>query len=537
MGRTAWGLTAAVTVARLAKAPSAAGIRYRPANSARLPSREGSLPAPRFQHGFANDVFISYTHEDDYQEDGVHWVARFEAELRARLAKVSGQSILTWRDDRLTGSDRFKPEIEEQLFKSAVLVPIVTPSYFHSEWCGAERGKFIERAHAFGGLDVGNKARIVKAAKTRVPLSHYPQELRELLEFRFYVEEPNGTAREFHLSTDPAVRRRFNTVVDDLAQAIDKILRGLEAGVQPGSKGFVYLAETSRDIDAGRDQLRRSLVHRGYTVLPEAPLRLHTGPEAEQLVVRDLAQCRLAVYPIGAAYGPILEECDRSITELQLDTALRDTRDGAFVRMVWVPARIEVVDQRQQQLLGRVRSELPSKGFEILEGPLTEIETHVTDRLERPVAVADASEDDDDEDRPEIYLMCLAADRDAARPVRDWLFAAGFEVRLPPTTDEAYAALHTRRLETADAFVIFWGSADESWLEPLLTELKRAKGLRKGKPILSKAIVLADPATPEKRDYLTRQATLVHGFSPTPLAEALQPLLAELKRVAPGSAV
>ena len=77
---------------------------------------------------------------------------------------------------------------------------------------------------------------------------------------------------------------------------------------------------------------------------------------------------------------------------------------------------------------------------------------------------------DDDEDRPEIYLMCLAADRDAARPVRDWLFAAGFEVRLPPTTDEAYAALHTRRLESADAFVVFWGSADESWLEPLLTE-------------------------------------------------------------------
>jgi hypothetical protein len=259
------------------------------------------LPAPRFQHGFTNDVFISYTHEDD--QAGIHWVARFEAELRARLAKVSGQSILTWRDDRLTGADRFKPEIEAQLFKSAGLVPVVTPSYFHSEWCGAERGKFIERARAYGGLDVGNKARIVKAAKTPVPLSQYPQELRELLEFRFYVEEPNGTAREFHLSTDPAVRQRFNTVVDDLAQAIDKILRGLETGVEPASKESVYLGETSRDIDVDRDQLRRSLVHRGYAVLPDAPLRLHTGPEAEHLVARDLAQCRLAVYPVGARSG------------------------------------------------------------------------------------------------------------------------------------------------------------------------------------------------------------------------------------------
>ena len=130
-----------------------------------------------------------------------------------------------------------------------MLVPIVTPSYFRSEWCSAERAKFIERARAVRGLDVGNKSRIVKAAKTRVPLAHYPQELRELLEFRFYVEEPNGTAREFHLSTDPHVQRRFNTVVDDLAQAIDKILRGLETGARSELEGFVYLGETSSDID------------------------------------------------------------------------------------------------------------------------------------------------------------------------------------------------------------------------------------------------------------------------------------------------
>src|SRR5262245_53002780 len=100
---------------------------------------------------------------------------------------VSGQGILTWRDDRLSGADRFKPEIEEQLLGSAVLVAIVTPSYFRSDWCAAERKKFIERAQADRGLDVGHKARVVKAAKTRVSLDLYPQELRELLEFRFYV--------------------------------------------------------------------------------------------------------------------------------------------------------------------------------------------------------------------------------------------------------------------------------------------------------------------------------------------------------------
>ena len=32
------------------------------------------MPAPRFQHGFANDVFISYTREDDREEAGIRWV-------------------------------------------------------------------------------------------------------------------------------------------------------------------------------------------------------------------------------------------------------------------------------------------------------------------------------------------------------------------------------------------------------------------------------------------------------------------------------
>lgn len=296
------------------------------------------MPAPRFQHGFANDVFISYTHEDDREEAGIRWVARFEAELEARLAKVSGQSIHTWRDDKLSGADRFGPEIEEQLLKSAVLLPIVTPSYFRSEWCNAERAKFIERAKASRGLDVGNKSRVVKAAKTRVPLDRYPEDLRELLEFRFYVEEPNGTAREFHLSSDELVQKRFYTIVDDAAQAIETILRGLETGSVPVSRGSVYLGETSSDIEGERDQLRRSLAQRGYTVLPQAPLRLRSGPEVEHIAKSDLAQCNLAVYPVGAYYGPVPERSgDRSITELQLDTALSDGRNGTLSRMVWVP--------------------------------------------------------------------------------------------------------------------------------------------------------------------------------------------------------
>jgi hypothetical protein len=333
------------------------------------------------------------------------------------------------------------------------------------------------------------------------------------------------------------VQKRFDTVVDDLAQAIATILRALETGTGPASKGFIYLGETSSDIDGDREQLRRSLLQRGYAVLPEAPLRLRNGPDVRRIVARNLKECRLAVYPVGAYYGPVLEGASgQSITELQLETTLHDARNGMITRMVWVPPGLQMMEERQRELLGHIRAELPGQGFEIVERPLTEIETHITDRLERPPSAGYAPAEDP-ADGPEIYLMCVPEDRDSAKVVRDVLFTEGFEVRLPPTTNEAYAALHARRLETADAFVVFWGTADERWLEPVVSELKRAKGLRKGKPILSRAIFLADPPTPEKREYLTRQAIVLPGFSSTALQDALQPLLAELRRSRSGNAV
>ena len=147
--------------------------------------------------------------------------------------------------------------------------------------------------------------------------------------------------------------------------------------------------------------------------------------------------------------------------------------------MVWVPPGIAIAEERQQRLLVRIRKEFPSSGFEIIESPLTEIETHIKDRLERPTPALEPV-DACHEDRAEIYLLCLPADRDAARPVRDCLFHEGFEVRLQPTTDEGAGALHTRRLESADAFLVYWGSADEGVARTRTHRVEESQGPPQG---------------------------------------------------------
>jgi hypothetical protein len=97
----------------------------------------------RFQHGFENDVFISYTHVDDEADVTCRkWVSQFENDLRTRLIQVSGYNVTTWRDNKLGAADRFDGEIAAQVRKSAVLVTVLTPSYFHSDYCRKERELF-----------------------------------------------------------------------------------------------------------------------------------------------------------------------------------------------------------------------------------------------------------------------------------------------------------------------------------------------------------------------------------------------------------
>src|SRR5215831_16956127 len=138
------------------------------------------MPSPRFQHGFAHDVFISYTHADNQPDRQGPWVERFECDLQSRLEVVSGKSIDIWWDKKLGAADLFNDAIRTELENSALLVVILSPSYFNSDYCRRERESFYARTAGDGAA--GNKSRVVKVAKFFVPLEQYPPDLEEMLE-------------------------------------------------------------------------------------------------------------------------------------------------------------------------------------------------------------------------------------------------------------------------------------------------------------------------------------------------------------------
>jgi hypothetical protein len=479
------------------------------------------MPSPRFKHGFTHDVFISYTHADNQPDSRGAWVERFRADLKARLEVVSGHSIDIWWDLKLGAADLFNDAIQSELQLSAVLVTILSPSYFNSEYCRREREFFHAFAERTGQAAIASKSRIVKVAKFFVPLEQYPRDLEEMLEFRFYAPVA-GTSRyrELHLHEDPAVRELYDTRVDDVAQEATAILGAIEARAAAPSRGSVYLAETTSDLLDKRDEIRRYLTQLGYDVMPRTELRLLRGAaELGRFVSESLSKSRLAVHPIGGLYGTVLEGANgKSIVQLQLDLAAE--RNGNLGRIIWVPEGVAALEEAQRPFLKRIHEEYPTRGFEIIEGPLPSLTTHVQDRLDpKPSVTSPASSSRG------IYLICDDQDRGVAKTLRLVLFGEHLDVEWTPLScgDLSIDAQHRKLLERNQAHIVVHGKTTDGWLQDRVRELAERTGFR--------AIYLADPQREDKDDILVRDIELVEGYNPTVPGEALKPVIGKLKSI------
>ncbi|PSN79268.1 hypothetical protein C8B47_12505, partial [filamentous cyanobacterium CCP4] len=266
---------------------------------------------------FERDIFISYTHVDnkslDQEQDG--WISTFHRGLEIRLEQLRGTPIDIWRDIKLQGNDALDESIFKQFPNLALLVSVLSPRYIQSSWCMRELACFLESATARGGVNVGGTTRIFKVVKTYLEAEKHPQGLQDLLGYQFFDVDAAGRPREFNKIYGPEAERKFWAKLEDLAYDIHQTLRMLEAlpdgdtqAVLPAASlpplestpvgtpagKVIYLAETTPDLSAEREKVRRELEQAGHRVLPEQPLP--NPPDFEATVCEHLAQAALSVH-------------------------------------------------------------------------------------------------------------------------------------------------------------------------------------------------------------------------------------------------
>src|SRR5947209_7189329 len=99
----------------------------------------------------------------------------------------------------LLGTTSLNETIEQALEKTAALLCVLSPRYLKSDSCGKEIEHFFKVAGQQRGLQIGDRHRVFKVVKTKIPRAAHPRELQGLLGYEFYED---GTGREFdHIIT------------------------------------------------------------------------------------------------------------------------------------------------------------------------------------------------------------------------------------------------------------------------------------------------------------------------------------------------
>jgi TIR domain len=506
---------------------------------------------------FENDIFISYTHVDDIPllENQYGWVSSFHKLLEAFTKQYIGKDIRIWRDKELRGSDEFTPEIFEQLKKSFVLISIQSPPYIDSKWCNEEVEKFMEITKSQNFSSIKNQNRIFKVLKFYVEREKQLPKNLGSEGYKFYQHDSEQDRfREIRPEFGDKSSQYFSQKIADIVIDINELINearkiayssesivftnSVENNKKPNKniesekiesrdKKNIYLAYTTPELMDVRDKLKRDLSQQ-YIVLPDRPLP-YSAHELELIVRESLERSQLSIHLFGSEYGVPPEASTKSIGELQYKFAYErqmKSQNQEFSQIVWMSPKLEIKDERQQRLIDSLQNTQ-----DCLETGIEELKTIIHKKLKDKIQALPR-----EAEVGPLYIYLIHDQQDTRTdiaPIYNYLNDLGYEVRKPKFSgsESEVRQAHEDKLRECDAFIIFYGKGDEDWLYLQLRDFKKASEHTRGKPILAKAIYIAEPLTVEKEDYRTNEARLIKDFdefSPDLLAPFLKDIEANM---------
>jgi hypothetical protein len=492
---------------------------------------------------FEKHLFISYAHIDNQPltrgQQG--WVSQFHSSLEAMLSMRMGRKVEIWKDEKLSGLDRFGEEILRQFPKTAMLVSVLSPRYVESDWCTREVREFCAAAEQSSGLTFENKSRIVKVIKTPIDNDGLlPPLMHQMLGYEFYTYVDQAPM-ELDSAFGPEMAQKYNLKLAKLAWDIAQFLKKLETagpktnGAPPSpSKPVVYLAECSYDRREVREALQSDLERAGYRILPDSQLPREQADYAAE-VARLIDQSNLSIHLIGSGYGTVLDgPSPKSVVVIQNELAIERSKKG-LKRIIWLPEGTSPRQGEQQQFIEALQKDPQVQfGADLITSDAETLKNAVyaaLRRQEKPATVNGANSLAED-GRKLVYLICDEQDRPSTIPLRKFLKGGGLDVKIPLFEGDAAELRQANSdvLAQCDAVLMFYGAGGEAWKRTVESDLKKMKGYRGEKALPPNFVYLAQPATGDKRDLIDMEEPNVvnglDGFQPA----LIQPLLDALAK-------
>lgn len=490
---------------------------------------------------FEHDVFISYAHlnnrDDEFGQNG--WVAKFHARLKNNLTQMLGRDARIWRDNKLPYGATFSEAIRKRLRKSRVLLCVVSPNYINSTWCIDELREFRLAAEQNGGLFVGEQSRIITVVKSYLPPEQFPPEcdVENALYSEFFetCDDMGGVPLEFGNENGGYKYNEYEKRVRAVAWAIKKVVEELPGDeVTSDISRTIYLAETTSDRSADRNQIKSELEIRNFVVLPNDSLLKDDAEEYRGAVREHLQRSFMSIHLLGKWYGVVPEGAQsKSVIQIQNEEAARrGAADDPFKRLIWIPESLEDLEPSQSAYLTNLReNEEMLSGAQLLEQPFENLKTRVLQVItkERPSPPQD--------NLMRIYLMCDKCDDDSVEPVGRFLYERGYEVIPPPEDEEegGYIKYHKESLLKCDATITVYGKTTFAWVQDRHDDvIAKSKGWGRASNIHCEAILPTDPKTSYKSRIFFKAVKVLpacyDGLSSESLTTSLDAFISELDK-------
>jgi FxsC-like protein len=184
--------------------------------------------------------FLSYAHvppDDADDSDPDLWVRKLFRDLCGHIMHMTDvpRGCSGFMDRSMRAGQIWTTELADSLASCRVFVPLYSPRYFHSSWCGKEWTVFCRRAarHRTEGSR-GEPSAVVPALWAPVEKHHLPDFVREM---QYTHPELGDRYREFGLyglMKVSSYRRHYERAVLELARRI--IAVGERVIVEPGQR-------------------------------------------------------------------------------------------------------------------------------------------------------------------------------------------------------------------------------------------------------------------------------------------------------------
>lgn len=412
--------------------------------------------------GFEYDVFISYAAVDDIEpvaDNGRGWVTMFVRNLEMVLASRLGgrEKLRIYFDRRNLGGNHELQELLEAAGRSALFLAITSPAYSEREWTRRELETFLKGAP--------DSQRLFAAEYLPLdPGETYPQPLSERRRMKFWDVDEMSSFAAMPLTNDHALRNRIHDLADQIKKQLvaintaetarPAIIRAADVIADDGarrSKGIVFLAQTTDDLEEERNQLRRYLEQFGFLVLPAGDLP--GGGEAFRAEIeRDIKQADLYVHLLGPRAGRFPADLEDGYGATQVKVA----REAGKPLLLWRHPELDVsavTDPRQHALL--TDEAVVACGLETFKAT-------VRSKLE-----ARPKQEDRERQAPSlVFIDASELDHDVAKIVKQEFEARSMSVAVPlyhGSAEEVRADL-TENMQECHVLVFIYGMAPPAWV-------------------------------------------------------------------------